>query len=151
MQIYVDLDGVMADLDSHYEALFGTRPNKQSDNVDWKKVNDVGNFYLTMPLMKDALDLWAYVECHDPIILTGIPYSVNAADNHKRDWVAKHLGPHVQVDCCRSAEKFKRAQPGDILIDDWTKYQHLWEQAGGIWITHTSAANTIEQLKERGL
>ena len=34
-------------------------------------------------------------------------------------------------------------QPGDILIDDWPKYKHLWEEAGGIFILHTSAAQSI--------
>ena len=36
--------------------------------------------------------------------------------------------------------------PGDILIDDWEKHKDAWVNAGGIWITHTSAKDTIEQL-----
>ena len=37
---------------------------------------------------------------------------------------------------------------GDILIDDWTKYRHLWLAAGGIWITHTSAQGSIAELRK---
>jgi len=33
--IFVDMDGVLADFDAHHEAVFGTRPNKTSDAVDW--------------------------------------------------------------------------------------------------------------------
>ena len=38
MQVFVDMDGVLADFDAHYETHFGTRPCKKSDNVDWDAV-----------------------------------------------------------------------------------------------------------------
>jgi hypothetical protein len=44
-----------------------------------------------------------------------------------------------------------QCRPGDILIDDWTKYQHLWLAAGGRWITHTSAENSVQQLLAMGI
>jgi uncharacterized protein YfaT (DUF1175 family) len=39
-------------------------------------------------------------------------------------------------------------KPGDILIDDFDKYRHLWIEAGGIFIHHTSAAASIRALRE---
>ena len=50
-QVFVDLDGVLADFDAHYEKNFGVRPDKAADNVDWSKVASVDRFYATMPLM----------------------------------------------------------------------------------------------------
>jgi hypothetical protein len=41
--------------------------------------------------------------------------------------------------------------PGDILVDDYLKYRHLWEEAGGVFVHHTSARHTIRQLAELGL
>ena len=37
---------------------------------------------------------------------------------------------------------------GDVLIDDRAKYRHLWEEAGGIFIHHTSASSSIEALRQ---
>lgn len=35
MQVFVDMGGVLADFDRHYETHFGTRPCKIADNDDW--------------------------------------------------------------------------------------------------------------------
>ena len=39
------------------------------------------------------------------------------------------------------------AREGNVLIDDRQKNIDAWVAAGGIGIVHTSAADTIEQLK----
>jgi len=146
MQLFVDLDGVLADFDTGYEKVFGLRPDKKADNVDWDAVRYVPDFYLNLPPMPDMRILWRGVKHRNPIILTGVPSSVPEAPANKRAWVAKNLGPDVEVRCCRSSEKCKHAVPGDILVDDWIKYRHLWEAAGGIWVTHTSAMDTLARL-----
>lgn len=146
-QIFVDMDGVLADFDAHHEAVFGFRSCKLADNVDWNAVRAVPSFYEAIPPMADMAELWGAVESYKPIVLTGVPRSVEEAPDNKRAWVRKHIGPDVEVRCCRSAEKCLHAHPGDILIDDWNKYQHLWEQAGGIFILHTSAAASVTELK----
>ena len=153
MQVFVDMDGVLADFDAHHEAVFGIRSDKLLDNVDWQKVRDVPNFYAEIPPMKDMHELWSFVErlTPRPIVLTGVPYSVAEAPENKRGWVRKHLGSDVEVRCVKSKEKSLHCQPGDILIDDWDKYRPLWVAKGGRWITHTSAAGTIDQLFELGI
>ena len=35
MQLFVDMDGVLADFDAHYHARFGVRCSTAADNVDW--------------------------------------------------------------------------------------------------------------------
>lgn len=147
MRLFVDMDGVLADFDAGHEAVFGTKPSKADDNVDWKAVRAVEDFYLNLPPMPDFAELWAAIEKFDPIVLTGVPRSVAEAPANKAAWVRKHLGDHVEVRCVLSKEKSHHAEPGDILIDDWDKYRHLWVAVGGIWITHTSAANTIAELE----
>jgi hypothetical protein len=150
-QMFVDMDGVLADFDSGHEAAFGYRSDKLADNVDWSKVRAFSGFYQGLPPMPDMHDLWAYIKMYRPIVLTGVPSSVTEAPDNKREWIIKHLGPRVEVRCCRSSEKCLHARPGDILIDDWTKYRHLWLAKGGRWITHMSAAETIRSLREIGL
>lgn len=151
MTLFVDLDGVLADFDKHHENLFGVRPSRAADNVDWKAIRSVPDFFLGIPPMADLPELWDFIAPHKPIVLTGIPtpkQNVSDAAEHKCAWVRHHLGAAVEVRCVLSKEKYLHASPGDILVDDWTKYQHLWLAAGGHWITHTSAASTIEKLKE---
>lgn len=151
MKLYVDMDGVLADFDKHHEDTFGVRPCKKSDNVDWKRVRQTPNFYYNIPPMEDMLQLWEYIERYAPTVLTGVPYSVEEAEQNKQGWVAKNLGKHVPVICCPSKDKSKHCQQGDILIDDWEKYRHLWVNKGGVWITHTSAESTIRELIDYGL
>lgn len=60
----------------------------------------------------------------------------------------KHLGSHVEVICCRSSQKFVHGSKGDILIDDWPRYEKAWKKMGGIWITHINAQHSIARLKD---
>lgn len=151
--VYCDMDGVLADFDSHHETVFGTRACKVADNVDWKAVRGSPGFYSDIPPMRDMRQLWDYLWAltPKPIILTGVPRSVPEAPDNKRGWVVKHLGPDVEVRCCLSREKSLHAQPGAVMVDDWAKYKDLWLAKGGRWITHTSAAETIRQLGAMGI
>ena len=54
----------------------------------------------------------------------------------------KHFNTE-RIITCKSKEKFHHCRPGDILIDDFLKYRHLWEGAGGIFIHHTNMDNSI--------
>ena len=151
MQLYVDMDGVLADFDAHHATVFGVRADKVLDNVDWAAVRAIPGFYADIPPMDDLPALWAAIEHHRPIVLTGVPGSVEEAPENKRGWVRRHLGAHVEVICCRSREKSRFAKPGDVLIDDWERYRQLWLDRGGHWITHRSAADTITELRALGL
>lgn len=149
MKLFVDMDGVLADFDAHYEYHLGRRPDRE-DNEHWTKIQQIADFYLHIPPMADLDVLWGAVKKYHPVILTGVPWSIPDAEENKREWVKKYLG-NVGVICCRSRDKSKYASPGDILIDDWERYRHLWVAAGGVWITHTNAAGSINALKELGL
>lgn len=156
-QIFVDLDNTLSDLVTHYKNVFGVQldigmyRDHGKDNIDWKAVRGHGNFFLDMPPMPDMDELWNYVKHENPIVLTGIPdpeKKIHEAEENKRAWVRKHLGDHVEVRCCQAKHKYMHCSKGDILIDDWTKYKHLWEAAGGIFVTHINAITTIKQLQQ---
>lgn len=143
VDLFVDMDGVLADFDRHYWDVFGVRPDKTVDNVNWDAVKAVSNFYLNVPPMFDMPLLWARIAGLRPTVLTGVPANVPEAPANKRAWAVRHLGPEVPVVCCRSSEKYLHAKPGDVLIDDWEKYRDRWTKVGGVWITHLCAATTI--------
>ena len=148
MQVFVDMDGVLADFDTGYANAFGPHGGKAADNVDWAQIRRTPGFYASLPPMPDFDTLWCALEPYLPIILTGIPWSVPEALDNKRAWAVKHIGPDVRMIGCQSRDKCLYGQPGDVLIDDWEKYQHLWVMMGGYWITHVTAAQTIQHLKE---
>src|ERR1700680_384300 len=148
--LFVDMDGVLADFDMGYQERFGIRASKLTDNVDWEAVRRAGGFYVNLPPMPDLDQLWSHIARYNPIILTGVPSSVPEAPENKRAWVRKHLGD-IEVRTCASKDKCLHAAPGDILIDDWEKYKHLWIATGGRWITHVNAEATIRDLQVLGI
>jgi hypothetical protein len=150
-QLFLDLDGVLADFDAHYVALFGYKlPRHICDPPGmWDKIRSRPEFYAELPPMPDAVTLWNAVEHLNPIILTGVPYDeVPWAAEQKTYWVEKYFGRSTQIICCKSSEKRLHGKPGDILVDDWDRYRHLWLEMGGIFILHTSAEASIKALYE---
>lgn len=150
MTLFVDMDGVLADFDTHHETVFGFRACKKADNVDWEKVRAEVGFYENIPPMPDMLELWAFVSRFEPIVLTGVPKRVAEAPDNKRSWVRKHLGSHVPVICCPSRDKSVYCRPGDVIVDDWDKHCHLWVAKGGHWVLHITAEDSIHQLNALG-
>lgn len=150
-QLYLDMDGVLVDFDRGHELAFGQRPDKVKDDVDWDRVRAHPGFYENLPPMADAEELWAGTRHLRPIVLTGVPQNVPEAPHNKIAWVRKYLGPATEIVCCRSRDKARYARPGDVLVDDWEKHKSLWEGAGGVWITHRSAAETLRVLRELGI
>lgn len=101
-QIFVDMDGVLADFDTGYKAAFGDFGGKEADDVDWDKVRETQGFYASLPPMPDFDILWVALEPHSPIILTGVPSNVPEATENKRAWALKHIGPHARMIGCKS-------------------------------------------------
>lgn len=147
MQIFCDMDGVLADFDAHYLRIFGYKP-KRPGGTDWKAVRAHEGFYTTIPPMPGLKALWDRLSPYNPIVLTGVPPQVEEAEANKRGWISRHLPLGTPVICCRARDKYQFCRPGDLLIDDYEKHRQHWLNAGGFWITHTSAAATLEQLTE---
>lgn len=155
-RIYVDCDGVLADFDSHFEKHIGLQPGHYEDAHGskrfWETIqNEFDRFFYHLPLMPDAKELMKFLDDWEfrPIILTGCPRG-DWSRLQKLKWAEKHF-PGVPMITCRSAEKALFCKPGDILIDDITKYKHIWEEAGGTYVVHTSTVDTINQLEKLGV
>lgn len=150
-QLFVDLDGVLADFDGYYEKCFGVKPDQ--DNYQpkslWKDVREHGSFYRDMTPMSYAVDLWINLHRFHPrpILLSGIPHSIPDASKQKRGWVDQHLGRHVPLVCCPSVEKCEHANPGDVLLDDRLKYSKYWINMGGIFIQHLNVPHSLIALQ----
>ena len=151
-QVFIDMDGVLADFDGYAEGIFNMPPHQAEQilgtSMFWKTLHADPDFYANLPPMHDAYELSNGVlkYCESPIILTGVPMG-DWARPQKEAWRDKHF-PSVPMITCYSKNKRDHAKPGDILIDDMLKYRHLWEEMGGTFILHTSAKDSLRQLED---
>jgi 5'(3')-deoxyribonucleotidase len=148
--VFLDCDGVLADFDKMVMQEFGLEKREAGRAMDdgsfWKMAEEFpGGFFNQLELMPDALELFESVKHLEPTIITGCPRGKWAAPQ-KVSWTEKYF-PGVPVITCRSKEKSLHMKAkGDILIDDWNKYRHIWIQEGGIFITHHDARTSLNAL-----
>jgi hypothetical protein len=151
-RIYLDCDGVLADFDKGARAVLGmpSRVFEQRFGLKafWARIASTPDFFNTLDLMPDAMELFEAVRHRNPIILTGLPRGA-WAEPQKRRWAARRF-PGVEVITTSSALKREHCHPGDALVDDTVKFRHLWEKEGGVFIPHTSAAKSIAELRRLG-
>ncbi len=156
MQIFLDCDGVLADFDTYAAGLLGMPPReyerqKHNDAALWEILYSHDDYFYKLPLMPDARELVTGVQERgfDPVILTGVPSKEGSdwAIGQKTRWAADHF-PDLDIICCKSKEKALHMVEGkhNVLIDDWKKWRHVWEEAGGTFILHTSAEDSLFKL-----
>jgi len=161
-KIYVDMDGVVADFDQRFKDLSGISPRefeeKYGKNAFWDFIDEGENklkFWVGIPQMSDAKQLIDYVSKYDYEMLTA-PSLKKQSLMGKGLWVKNQTNkglfpskPKVNYKSAKNKKDF--AAPNHILIDDREDTINSWNTAGGIGILHTSAANTISQLKKLSL
>lgn len=159
-KLFCDLDGVLCDFVAGVRRLYPTYTEEQYESNPkfrkemWDKVKEHakqgGELWKDLDPMPDAHQLWNYIKPHDPIILTATGTGVPSAGEQKKHWVKSYLGNNPVILVPAAKDKQKYAARNHVLIDDKKKAIDPWVAAGGIGILHTSAANTIEQLKKLG-
>ena len=153
MQLFLDCDGVLADFVGGATKVLGMHPNEFENTYGeaemWNIIESHHDFFGNLEPLLDSYELFNAVKHLDPIILTGRPRGEWAVGQKYR--FRDKYYPNTDMIVCRSADKINHANPGDVIVDDWKKYQHIWVNGGGIWVMHTSAKDSIRQLKELGV
>ena len=146
--LFLDCDGVLADFDAGAFDLFGMTSaefeRRFGKGEFWKRLAGHRNFYGELPEMQDAQKLFNAVKHLKPTILTGLPLGTWAAPQKER-WAATHF-PGVPIITTMARQKHLHMDPGDVLVDDRENHRHLWDKAGGIFIHHKNAADSIRRL-----
>jgi 5'(3')-deoxyribonucleotidase len=149
--IYCDMDGVLADFEKGYAELTNTKPAKSFNGKQefWKPISDAGaSFWANLDWMSDGQQLWNHIKKYKPYILSA-PSMEQSSRIGKDDWVKTHMpGEYRKLLLYPRAQKVLFAAEDKILIDDMEQTIREWKNAGGIGILHTSAANTIKELKK---
>ena len=142
-QIYVDMDGVLADFFGEWARLMDvehfTDINKKHDiNDALQKIRDTDDFWLRLPLLPEAknlLNLIKQVKGNYNICSSPLADDPNS-EKHKHTWVEKNLSffPPDNVYITHDKAQYATNEDGtpNILIDDYGVNIRKWEAAGGI-------------------
>ena len=157
LALYVDMDGVLVDFlggaGKATDMKFKTHMDwEKVKKTEWKTLANIGSrFWAKLPWMNDGKKLWSFVKQYEPRILSAFPQATenkqNAIDG-KREWIKKNLSGVKEVNLVKGQDKQNFARKNAILIDDSKRNIDQFRRAGGIGILHTSASDTIKQLKK---
>lgn len=147
--IYLDMDGVIADFDKRYIELFNITTKQSERDKKWVQFFDKfiqDRHFATLDLMPEAVELMDYLKS------TGIPITILSStssenrDNEirpqKMEWLKKHKidFPVILVPGARLKKDY--ATPDSILIDDTSKNIDDWRREGGIGILYENLLHT---------
>lgn len=152
--IYVDMDGVLVDFNKKIKEIFNKSFHELDNDWVWKQLSQYPNLYLDLDPMIDYWELWDAIKYYQPQILTAVPSKVDMPNvmNDKVEWISKHIGYCTKINFGPySVDKQKWCKPGDVLIDDSYLNISQWNDKGGIGILHSTASDTIKQLKIKGI
>ena len=148
--LFLDLDGVLADFDAGAHMVLGMSPKafeaRHGKREFWRRLARARDFYGSLPLMPDAMELFEAVKHLEPTILTGLPLG-NWAAPQKVKWVAEHF-PGTKIITTMARDKFRHMTGMDVLVDDRADHRDKWENAGGTFIHHKNARDSLAQLAE---
>ena len=155
-KIFSDMDGVLTDFDGSFVKYSkGIQPRDYEKKFGkegfWELIDGEGGvgFWVGMPWMEDGKEYWNYIKDYDTELLSS-PSRSETSRLGKRLWVKNNM-PGVKLTLAQAYNKKNYAEPNHILIDDRESNIEQWRKAGGIGILHTSASDTINQLKALGL
>ena len=157
-EVYVDMDGVLADFFGEWAKLDGKDHYKDIDNKEAKLylVKEYPDYWINLPVLPNAGKLMGYIKknfghykiCSSP--LAGDPN----CEPQKRAWIKKHLSnfPPDQVIITENKAAYATQADGtpNILIDDFGKNIAGWNAAGGIGIKHKDHKldRTLKELND---
>ena len=161
MNIYLDMDDVVADWIPYAQELLGLRwdvvAGERIPQDEWDKLKEDFRFYAKLPLKPGAHELVNHCRSYvarNPdtrlAFLTALPhdYSGQYASWDKCWWADRHF-PGIPVFFGPfSHDKYRHCKPGDILIDDRHSNCSEWRAAGGISHVYTTWENCKPWIEE---
>lgn len=166
IQVYLDMDGVLADMDAGFKEISGgilptelankkcNGDKKLASKLFWKLIDAKGSeFWSGLKPMSDAMVLWNFFKQYHPIILTA--GQGTEILQGKTEWCHKHLGSSVNPILAKSGVKKPDYITNDVdtvhvLIDDTQKNIDAWNnpEAHRVAIHHKNAAESIRTFSD---
>lgn len=157
MNIFLDLDGVVADFDTAFFNYFGMWPIDVPDDVMWLLIDRYQpKFFLHLPMVEGADGILASMCANGvtPIVLTACPkHNYVESATQKKTWSNLNIQRFffkqvITLPVIGGKNKFLFKQENeDVLIDDFIDNITPWIESGGRGIHHTAPERTVNQLE----
>lgn len=156
-EVYLDMDGVLADFFTEYAKLAGIEsgnyrdiPPAKTDPTLQKMVGT--NFFARLPKLRNADQLVSMIVKlygHYHICSSPLRGDHENSEAQKKVWIQKHLNPQPK-DIVITPNKAKWAKQSDgtpnILIDDRGSNISAWEAAGGVGIKYQADEDGLDVI-----
>jgi 5'(3')-deoxyribonucleotidase len=156
-EVYVDMDGVIADFFTEYAKLAGIQsgnyrdiPPAKTDPTLQKMVGT--DFFARLPKIPSADQLISMIVKlygHYHICSSPLRGDFENSEAQKKVWIQKHLKPQpVNIIITPNKAKYAKQSDGtpNILIDDRGSNISAWEQAGGIGIKYQADEDSLQKV-----
>lgn len=156
--VYVDMDGVLADLFNHVAELEGVEHYHHMTADDWNrffKDSDAEHLFAGLPPFPTANRLLKMVRDMAggyKILSSPLGFDPAGSIKGKREWLHKNITVLTDgVIFEHEKQKFAVNANGspNILIDDYGVNISKWNAAGGIGIKYQADENSLDQLKQQ--
>lgn len=154
--VYVDMDGVLADLFNHVGDIHDVEHYNMMSDKQWEdffKTTDAYHLFKDLPVFPTAnklLEIVTKIAGGYTILSSPLNFDKAGSIKGKREWLAKNIS--VKPDAVIfEHEKYKYAKTSgmpNILIDDFRKNITAWNAAGGIGIKYQADENSLEELAQ---
>ena len=155
-EVYVDMDGVLADFFGVWNQMMGVKHWKDIKDTDaaLQKIKDTKDFWINLPMTSNAKNLLNAIKTFKGkynILSAPLPGDPNS-EPQKRAWIRKHLSmfPPAKIIIDHNKAAYAKQADGtpNALIDDFGENISKWRSAGGIGIQHKDieVGDTISKL-----
>ena len=152
--VYVDMDGVLADLFNHVGDIHDVEHYNQMTDQQWEDFFQNSNAYelfRDLPVFSTANKLLQMVVDFAggyTILSSPLNFDKEGSIKGKREWLNKHI--HVEPDnIVFEHDKYKYATSNgkpNILIDDFGVNIRKWQEAGGIAIKYQADEDSLVKV-----
>ncbi len=165
-QVYVDLDGVLADFFGGVCDLLGKEPDPpdhfhglasafgfENDSELWELIDGAGSrFWSSLdpyPWNDELLNVAREIAREGMYIATSPSWAGSSAAG-KIEWMTEHLGAPGKAyrDFMIGSHKHLLAHPNAMLIDDSPEKITAWRKAGGVAVLWPQPWNTYTEVEE---
>jgi hypothetical protein len=161
-EVYLDMDGVLADFFAEYAVLAGLPRGSSYRDIPPAKTDPTLNkmvgtdFFARLPKFPTAdtlVNMVVGVFGHYHICSSPLRGDFENSEKNKRIWIAKHLSPQPRDIIITPRKERHAVQPDgtpNVLIDDRGDNISKWEAAGGIGIKYQADEDGLDTVT-RGL
>lgn len=162
---YCDMDGVLVDFAAGVQSYWHMDLHANNKTFDklWKSPDGSAKlsrewptFWMDLPELSRAQELWRVIQPFHPSILTAIPENWPSSATGKYVWAKRHLpgfgrDPREEFHAVRRSDKQRYAKQADgtpnLLIDDYVANIREWTAAGGVGVVYTNDSTGISNVK----